>query len=90
MQMKISFAELQTLKKLNQKEMTWYLTEIYKRGFNDGIEAYKTQPAEGEMDWNLLKIAIKSTEGIGDVLSERIIDTVERICFGRSEKNEVD
>lgn len=85
--MKISHKDLKNINRLSKREMTIYIESIYKSGFNDGYEACQMQKGN-TIDFELLKIAIKATEGIGDVLYERLVDTIDRLCFGKDDEND--
>lgn len=83
--MKISHKDLKTINRLSKREMTVYIESIYKSGFNDGYEACQMQKGNA-IDFELLKIAIKATEGIGDVLYERLVDAIDKLCFGKDDE----
>lgn len=80
---KLSFSEYKKIQKMNQKELSLWVNGIYENGFNDGWEACRSQPGE-TMDWDLVKIAIRATEGIGEKKSEAIFRTVEKLCFSQN------
>ena len=40
-----------------------------------------------EIDFDLLKIAIKATEGVGDTLYDRLVQTIDRLCFTEAKDN---
>lgn len=85
--MKISHKDLKTINRLSKREMTVYIESIYKSGFNDGYEACQMQKGDA-IDFELLKIAIKATEGIGDVLYGRLVDTIDKLCFRKDDEND--
>lgn len=80
----MSYKEYKDVKKsisnMGQKELSHYLSSIYKSGYEDGLK----QPVSNEeqMDLVLVMVAIQSTEGVGEVLYKRIRDNIEKLCFG--------
>jgi len=64
---------------MNQKELSRWAQLVYEDGFNDGYNACLEHSQD--MDWELVKIAIRATKGVGKKKSEEIIKTVENICF---------
>ena len=38
------------------------------------------------MDLSMVMIAVRATEGVGDVLCERIRTNIENLCFGGIDK----
>lgn len=82
MKPKISFAEYSLIQKMSQKELDRWITSIYESAYKDGYEASKNAVTD-EMDIDLVSIAIKSTEGVGDKLHSRIMETINNLCFGK-------
>lgn len=83
--MKISYSDAKKIKRLSQKELTFYLESIYKSGYDDGYTDCQMQRGN-EIDFELLKIAIKATEGIGDILYNRLCETIDKLCFQNNDE----
>lgn len=81
---KLSFSDYKHLKsnlvKMNQKELSRWIDSVYSDGYKDGYEACKNEPGQ-TIDLELLKIAIRATEGIGEKKMEKIIENIEKLCF---------
>ena len=81
---KLSYREYKDLNrrlsKMSQKELSHYLSSIYKSGYMDGFN----QPlsAKDQMDLDYVMIAVRATEGVGDTLCSRIRENIENLCFG--------
>lgn len=76
----IDYKLLAQIKGYNKRQMSAFLTYIYESGVKDGYEKCRMQKGTS-IDFELLKVAIKATEGIGDVLYNRIIKTIDDLCF---------
>lgn len=76
----IDYKLLAQIKNYNKRQMSVFLSSIYESGVKDGYEKCKMQKGTS-IDFDLLKIAIKATEGVGNVLYDRIIKTIDELCF---------
>ena len=87
-EIKLSPREVKEVKravtKMSQKELSHYLSSIYKSGYNDGLNQPITE--DEQMDLSMVMIAVRATEGVGDVLCERIRTNIENLCFGGIDK----
>lgn len=85
MKPRLSFAEAKRIKRqisvMNNKQLTTWVSSIYDSGYRNGYEAGKMAPGQ-TIDFELLKIAIRATEGIGDKKMEAIINNINNLCFG--------
>lgn len=61
---KITFNEYKTLKGYNQKQMSVFLETFAQDAYKQGYDACKNDVSNG-IDFDLLKIAIKATVGVG-------------------------
>lgn len=87
MKINIDFKLLQKIKSYNKRQMSTFLCSVYESGVKDGYEKYKMEKGN-TIDFDLLKIAIRATDGIGDVLYKRIVETIDNLCFKEDINNE--
>ncbi len=69
---------------MSHNEFDRWAQSFYKSAFDDGYDACMNA-ATDEMDLGLVSIAIKSTEGVGDVMHKRIMETINKLCFNGKE-----
>lgn len=81
---KISYAEYSTIRKMSQKELSCFLNHVYKNAYEDGYKAGTSEPCA---ELYKISIAIRATEGIGEVLHKNIMDNIEKLCFGNEKKD---
>ena len=84
MKQQVDFKTLTLIKNYNKRQMTAFLSNLYDSAYQDGYNDCKNESGQ-EIDFELLKIAIKATEGIGDVLYKRLVDTIDRLCFSKED-----
>ena len=81
---KLSFSDYKHLKsdllKMNQKDLSKWIESIYSEGYKNGYESCKNEPGK-VIDLELLKVAILSTEGIGEKKLAKIVENIEKLCF---------
>ena len=82
---KISYADYSTIRKMSQRELSLFLNNVYKNAYEDG---YKEGLSEPSAELYKISIAVRATEGIGEVLHRNIMQNIEKLCFG-SEKGDV-
>lgn len=81
--MKLSYSDCKDIKKMDRKTLSIWVEGIYKAGYEAGYN----DCSNNGIDFELMKIAIKATEGIGDVLYKRLVTTIEKLCFCKEECN---
>ena len=82
----ISYTTLKQIQSYNKRQMSAFISSIYESGYKDGYESCKMEKGN-EIDFDLLKIAIKATEGVGDTLYNRLVQTIDRLCFTETKDN---
>ena len=88
MKPKINAKMIQQIKRYNTSQLLNFISSIYKSGYQDGCEASKKLIDEKTADMWQIKIAIQATEGVGELLTERIMENIKNLCFkkGSDEK----
>ena len=82
MKEKLTYAELKHIQRMSQKQLSFFIDQIYQQGYKDGWEACQKTPGD-VIDFELLKIAIQATEGIGEKKQKNIIDNINNLCFNK-------
>lgn len=84
MKEKLTFAECKEIKKKvaesNQKELTHMVRSLYDVGYEDGYNACKMEGGK-IVDFDLIKLIISKTVGVGDTLYNRICENIDNLLF---------
>lgn len=66
--------------RLNRKRLSYWMEQIWKQGAEEGYK--NCQGSAGEaVDLELIKIAIRATEGIGEKKLQAIVGNINNLCF---------
>lgn len=66
--------------KLNRKRLSYWMEQIWTQGAEEGYKNCQGNAGEA-VDLELIKIAIRATEGIGGKKLQAIVDNINNLCF---------
>ena len=66
--------------KLNRKRLSYWMEQIWTQAAEEGYKSCQGNAGEA-VDLELIKIAIRATEGIGEKRLQAIVDNINNLCF---------
>lgn len=78
MKQKISFNDYKNIQSMSFNEFNRWLRGFYKAAYSEGLN----DQDKDTMDLTFIAIAIKSTEGVGEKTYSKIMNNINKLCFG--------
>lgn len=71
--------EYERIKRYDHTQMNNYIRNIYKDGFDSGIEEAKNRNEKKDLNIELIKVELSNIKGIGPAKMAQVIKVLEKI-----------